>query len=102
MSRGSPAETMPAETIVAAATPPGRGGVAIVRISGPQVPAMLPALLGAAPAARALASPRLAVSARFRGADGAALDDGLALYFQAPHSYTGEHVLELHAHGVPV
>lgn len=63
---------------------------------------MLPMLLGAAPAARVAANPRLAVNASFRAADGSALDDGLALYFPAPHSYTGEHVVELHAHGGPV
>jgi tRNA modification GTPase len=99
VSRAAPADT---DTIVAAATPPGRGGVAIVRISGPGVPPMLPALLGAVPAARVATNPRLAVSASFRAADGGALDDGLALYFPAPHSYTGEHVLELHGHGGPV
>jgi tRNA modification GTPase len=84
------------DTIVAPATPPGRGGVGIVRLSGPQVPAMLAALIGCTPAARQ------AVHVRFRAADGAALDEGLALYFPAPHSYTGEAVLELHCHGGPV
>jgi len=98
----SQAAATPTDTIVAAATPPGRGGVAIVRISGPVVPTLLPALLGAVCAARAAANPRLAVSASFRAADGSALDSGLALYFPAPHSYTGEHVLELHGHGGPV
>ena len=78
-------------TIVAAATPPGRGGIAIVRLSGPEVPAIAAALLGALPA------PRLATRASF-----GAIDSGLALYFPAPHSYTGEHVLELHGHGGPV
>jgi tRNA modification GTPase len=92
----------PADTIVASATPPGRGGVAVLRISGPRVPAMLPALLGDAAAARVTANPRLAVNASFRAADGDALDSGLALYFPAPHSYTGEDVLELHGHGGPV
>lgn len=84
------------ETIVAAATPPGRGGIAIVRISGAQVPALAAALIGALP------PPRVATLSRMLAADGTAIDEGLALYFPAPHSYTGEHVLELHAHGGPV
>ena len=84
------------DTIVAAATPPGRGGVAIVRISGGGVPAMLQPLLGGEPA------PRSATRAVFRDATGAPVDAGLALYFPAPRSYTGEPVLELHAHGGPV
>jgi tRNA modification GTPase len=86
---------MPAEpdTIAAIATPPGRGGVGVIRISGGAVPAMAQRLLG-----RALA-PRTATLAVFRGAHGEALDQGLALHFPAPQSYTGEHVLELHGHG---
>ena len=82
---------MPAatETIAAIATPPGFGGVGIVRISGPGVPDLARALLGQLP------SPRHAHYARFRGDDGVALDEGLALYFPAPNSFTGEHVLEL-------
>ena len=85
-----------ADTIVAAATPPGRGGVGIVRISGPHVPAIARALMGRLPAAR------YATQARFLAADGEAIDEGLALYFPVPHSYTGEDVLELHGHGGPV
>jgi tRNA modification GTPase len=81
-----------AETIVAAATPPGRGGIAIVRISGPDVPAIACAMLGRLP------PPRTATQAAFHGAE-RCIDTGLALYFPAPHSYTGEHVLELHGHG---
>ncbi len=84
------------DTIVACATPAGRGGVAVVRISGPAVPDLAIALTGALPA------PRHATLAGFLDAAGEALDLGLALYFPAPHSYTGEHVLELHAHGGPV
>ncbi len=84
------------DTIVAAATPPGRGGIAIVRVSGPSTPQIGVSLLGQLP------PPRLATGARFRGGDGSAIDYGLALYFPAPHSYTGEHVLELHGHGGPV
>jgi len=84
------------DTIVARATPPGRGGVAVVRVSGPAVPELAQRLLGALPA------PRHATLAGFFADDGEALDLGLALYFPAPHSFTGEHVLELHAHGGPV
>jgi tRNA modification GTPase len=79
------------DTIVAAATPPGRGGIAIVRLSGPAVPAIAETLLGATP------SPRRATRASFGN-----LDDGIALFFPAPHSYTGEHLLELQGHGGPV
>ena len=82
-----------ADTIVAAATPPGRGGVAIVRVSGPQVPHLAATLLGAVP------TPRYATFTRWHDADAALIDTGLALYFPAPHSFTGEHVLELHGHG---
>lgn len=84
------------DTIVAIATPPGRGAVGIVRLSGPEVPRMGEALLGSLPPAR---QAELSV---FRAADGETLDRGLALYFPAPHSFTGEHVLELHGHGGPV
>lgn len=84
------------DTIVAAATPPGRGGVGIVRVSGNQVPDIAAAVLGGLPA------PRIATRRRFLDASGAPLDDGIALYFAAPHSFTGEHVLELHGHGGPV
>ena len=80
-------------TIAAAATPSGRGGVAIVRISGPDVPQIAARLLGSLPA------PRHATFARWSDAAGEPLDTGLALYFPAPHSFTGEHVLELHGHG---
>jgi len=83
------------DTIAAIATPPGRGGVGVVRVSGPNVPAVLAGVIG-----RALA-PRRATVAAFRGARGEMLDQGLALHFPAPQSYTGEHVLELHGHGGP-
>jgi tRNA modification GTPase len=84
-------------TIAAIATPPGRGGVGIVRISGagPSVDALIAGLIGTIPA------PRLATLATFRDAQGAPLDQGLALYFPAPASYTGETVFELHGHGGP-
>ncbi len=86
----------PGDTIVAAATPAGRGGIAIVRLSGSRVPEVATALLDQLP------SPRLATATAFRAGDGQPIDRGLALYFPAPYSYTGEHVLELHGHGGPV
>jgi len=84
------------ETIVAAATPPGRGGIAIVRLSGPLCAAIAAVMLGRLPPARQ------ATQARFLAADGEPIDEGLALYFPAPHSYTGEDVLEMHGHGGPL
>ncbi|MDR2214289.1 MAG: tRNA uridine-5-carboxymethylaminomethyl(34) synthesis GTPase MnmE, partial [Nevskiaceae bacterium] len=81
------------DTIAAVATPAGRGGIAVVRVSGAAVPDIARALLGALPLARH------ATPARWRDAQGEMLDAGLALYFPAPHSFTGEHVLELHGHG---
>jgi tRNA modification GTPase len=89
------AMTLPAETIAAVATPPGRGGVGVVRVSGPAVPRVIEGIIG-----RALV-PRVATVATFRGEQGIAIDCGLALHFPAPHSYTGEHVLELQGHGGP-
>lgn len=83
------------DTIAAIATPPGRGGVGVIRVSGSAVPAVMAAIVE-----RDLA-PRTASVASFRGARGEVLDRGLALHFPAPHSHTGEHVLELHAHGGP-
>jgi tRNA modification GTPase len=80
------------DTIVAVASAPGRGAVGVIRVSGPAVPQIALKILGALPA------PRHARVARFLGAEGA-LDEGLALYFPAPASYTGEHVLELQGHG---
>src|SRR5579859_4470150 len=84
------------DTIVAAATPPGRGGIGIVRLSGPKTPELAAVILGELPVAR------LATFARFLDAQLQPIDAGLALFFPAPHSYTGEHVLELHAHGGPL
>jgi tRNA modification GTPase len=81
------------DTIVAAATPPGRGGVGIVRISGPKVPEIAAVILGELPL------PRRATFARFLDSHQDTIDAGLALFFPAPHSYTGEHVLELQGHG---
>ncbi len=88
--------TPPPEPIVAIATAPGRGAVGIVRVSGADLCAFIPALLDETPA------PRRAHLGAFRDARGEAIDEGLALHFPAPHSYTGESVLELQAHGGPV
>jgi len=82
-----------ADTIAAIATPAGRGGVGIVRVSGAGLQAWARPLTGAG------LTPRLARRVRFLDAAGAAIDDGLALFFPAPRSYTGEDVLELHGHG---
>ncbi len=84
------------DTIVAAATPPGIGGIGVIRISGADVPALARSLLGELP------PPRVASVAKFRDANGNAVDTGLALYFPEPGSFTGEAVLELHGHGGPV
>lgn len=84
------------ETICAVATPPGRGGIGIVRISGPACQDVAQALLGCVPPAR------IATLADFCAADGEILDSGIALYFPSPASYTGEDVLELQGHGSPV
>jgi tRNA modification GTPase len=82
--------------IVAIATPPGRGAVGIVRVSGKAISPLIRALCG-----RDL-KPREATYLPFVDAAGEAIDHGLALYFPAPHSFTGEDVLELQAHGGPV
>ena len=89
------------DPIVAIATAPGRGGVGIVRLSSgaADLGPVIEALLGEA-ASRLV--PRHALLALFLGADGRAIDEGLALLFPAPHSYTGETVLELQGHGGPV
>ena len=84
------------DPIVAIATAPGRGAVGIVRISGKQMYPLMLALCG-----RSL-KPREATYLPFADADGSPIDHGLALYFVAPHSFTGEDVLELQAHGGPV
>jgi len=84
------------DSIAAIATAPGRGAVGIVRVSGPAVAPVIQALCG-----RAL-TPREATYLPFLAADASPIDQGLALHFPAPHSYTGEDVLELQAHGGPV
>jgi tRNA modification GTPase len=85
-----------ADPIAAIATAPGRGAVGIVRVSGASVQPIIDALCG-----RAL-KPREATYLPFKAEDGSAIDQGLAIHFPAPHSYTGEDVLELQAHGGPV
>lgn len=81
--------------IVAIATAPGRGGIGIIRISGPQLGPLSFALLGQ------VLTPRHAHYCVFRDSDGQLIDQGIALFFTAPHSYTGEDVLELQGHGGP-
>ncbi len=84
------------DTIAAIATPPGRGGIGIVRVSGPACRLIAASLLGETPPAR------LATLRDFLDEAGDPVDQGLALYFPAPHSLTGEDVLELQGHGGPV
>jgi tRNA modification GTPase len=86
----------PSETIAAVATPNGRGGIGVVRVSGDAARRIASELCGVAP------EPRHARLTVFAGAEGMPIDRGLALFFPAPHSFTGEDVLELHAHGNPV
>ncbi len=81
------------DTIVAVASAAGRGAVGVVRVSGPLVPQISAGILGVLPA------PRRARLSKFLDARGRSLDEGLALYFPSPASYTGEHVLELQGHG---
>ena len=81
------------DTIAAIATPPGRGAIGIVRVSGALVPDIARCLLGRLP------EPRVATYCPARDATGQLLDEGLALYFPAPHSYTGEYSFEFQGHG---
>ena len=94
-SQGAPLSDR-GDTIAAVATPPGRGGIGIVRVSGPRARSIAESVLGELPA------PRHAALAKFRDRDGESIDEGVALFFPAPHSYTGEDVLELQGHGGPV
>jgi tRNA modification GTPase len=100
MSASEPRESSSVEvdgdTIAARATPAGTGGIAIVRISGPLAAAVAERMTGGVPDARQ------ATLCTFRDRDGQMIDQGIALYFPAPHSFTGEDVLELHGHGGPV
>jgi tRNA modification GTPase len=86
------------DTIAAIATPPGKGAIAIVRISGPETPRLAARLLRT----RAGLRPRVATRATILDERGDLLDEGLAIRFPRPHSYTGEEMLELHVHGSPI
>ena len=86
----------PIDTIAALATPPGRGGVGIIRISGPLARTIAEKMLGFTP------RPRQAEYLPFRGDSDEILDEGIALFFEGPYSFTGEDVLELQGHGGPV
>lgn len=88
---------MSIDTIVAVATPPGRGGVGIVRISGPLAYSIACQLT-----AKPSILPRMANYESFYGNDGALIDKGVLLYFKGPHSFTGEDVIELQGHGAPI
>ena len=87
---------MVSETICAIATPPGTGGVGIVRVSGPAVRAISRSAIGRLPI------PRYATLVNLRDGAGQTIDSGIALYFPAPASFTGEDILEFHGHGGPV
>lgn len=84
------------DTIAAIATAPGRGGVGIIRVSGERALTIAQAVLGIMP------KPRYVHYGSFRAANGTVLDEGIALFFPNPHSFTGEDVLELQGHGGPV
>ena len=84
------------DTIAAQATPSGRGGVGIIRVSGPGTRVIAQAVLGHCP------TPRYAEFLRFRDPQQRVIDEGIALFFPGPHSFTGEDVLELQGHGGPV
>ena len=81
------------ETIAAISTPPGAGGIGVVRVSGSATGSIALDLLGALP------PPRVAKLCRFRDDEQNTIDEGLAIFFKAPNTYTGEDVLELHGHG---
>jgi tRNA modification GTPase len=84
---------LPVDTIAAVATAPGRGGIGVIRVSGKDLGIITQALLNKP------LSPRLASLSDFLAADGSVIDQGIALFFPAPHSFTGEDVLELQGHG---
>jgi tRNA modification GTPase len=83
------------DIIAAIATPPGRGGIGVIRISGKNLTKLTETILGKLP------KPRYACLSQFLDTDGQVIDQGIALYFPAPNSYTGEDVLELQGHGGP-
>ena len=84
------------ENICAIATPPGRGGVGIIRISGVNLTDFATSMIGSLP------KPRYAAYRKFRSKDGEIIDEGIVLYFPGPKSFTGEDVIELQGHGGPV
>ena len=84
------------DTIAAIATPQGIGGISVVRVSGPNAGAIASQVIGSLP------MPRQASLRSFAGSDGHQIDEGLAIFFPGPGSFTGEDVLELHGHGGPV
>lgn len=84
------------DTIVAVATAPGRGGVGVVRISGKQSAEIVSAICGKLP------TPRYATFTHFRSVENEVIDEGIALYFPSPASFTGEDVVELQGHGSPL
>jgi len=81
------------DTIAAIATAQGRGGIGVIRVSGPDISRLVCGILGKIP------TPRYATFCSFKGEKGETIDQGIALYFLAPHSYTGENILELQGHG---
>lgn len=90
----APSDSVSNSTIAAIATPLGRGGVGMIRLSGPKAYAFACLLTG-----KTVFTPRLASFCRFYAANGSVIDEGLVLYFKAPHSFTGEDVIELQGHG---
>ncbi len=89
-------QSLPSKVIAAIATAPGRGGIGVIRVSGPDLSSFAQVLTGRIP------KPRLASLANFLDAEQRPIDQGLLLYFSAPHSYTGEDVVEIQGHGGPV
>lgn len=87
---------MATETIAAIATPPGKGGIGIIRLSGPNAASIAKQIGGVLP------QPRVARYQKFLASNGETIDSGLLLYFPAPHSFTGEDVVELQGHGGPL
>jgi len=83
-------------TLCAVATPPGRGGIGVVRVSGPDAQFLAQSIAPPLPA------PRYAALRRFRDGDGETLDEGLVLFFPGPQSFTGDDVVEFHGHGGPI
>ena len=84
------------DTIAAIATPPGRGGIGIIRVSGPQADSVSQSIIGLLP------EPRVAKYCRFLDDNNEVIDEGVGIYFPAPYSFTGENILELQGHGGPV